>query len=60
MLWPVKLKKRQDRDVKVVGFEAEAALRDQLNRLAAQEERSRSWVIRRLLLRALAQNEKTA
>ena len=32
----------------------------QLDELARDEERSRSAMLRRLLLRALAQNEKTA
>jgi predicted transcriptional regulator len=39
---------------------AEASVAKQLDDIADREERSRSAVIRRLLLRALAQNEKTA
>jgi metal-responsive CopG/Arc/MetJ family transcriptional regulator len=35
-------------------------LAQKLERIQREEDRSRSWVIRQLLLRALAQNEKTA
>ena len=41
-------------------FRAEPELIKKLNKAAKDAERPRSWVIRRLLLRALAQNEKTA
>ena len=56
----VKSKKKPVRAVKVLGFEAEPALEQTLNKLAEEQDRSRSWVIRSLLLRALAANEKTA
>lgn len=35
-------------------------LTKQVDDIAEKEDRPRSWVIRQLLLRALAQNEKTA
>jgi len=44
----------------VIGFRAEPALVKQLEKAAEQQERPVSWVIRKLLLQALAQNEKTA
>jgi predicted transcriptional regulator len=43
-----------------MGFKAEPELREQIERLARAQDRSQSWVIRGLLLRALAANEKTA
>ena len=44
----------------IIGFRAEASLAKQLTATAEKEERPVSWVIRKLLLQALAQNEKTA
>jgi predicted transcriptional regulator len=54
----VKKKLRGEREVSVIGFEAEPALREQLEKLALEQERSRSWVIRKLLLQALETNSK--
>jgi len=44
----------------VIGFRVEPALAKKLNVAAEQHERPVSWVIRKLLLQALAANEKTA
>ena len=41
-------------------FRAEPELLRKLDKAAKDAERPRSWVIRRLLLRALAQTEKPA
>jgi hypothetical protein len=43
-----------------ITFDAPESLVMQLEKNAAKEDRSRAAVIRQLLLRALAQNEKTA
>ena len=52
-------KKKSDRDVQVLGFEAEPALREKIDQIAEEQDRSRSWVIRQLLMRALeTQKEK--
>lgn len=42
-----------------VTFEAPRDLAKKLEAEAKEAERPRSWVIRRLLLRALAENDKT-
>jgi len=49
-----------DRDKSIIGFEADRELRVRIEAEAEKLDRPRSWVIRQLLLRALAQNEKTA
>lgn len=49
-----------ERDAIVVGFNIEPEVRDKLDQMAKEQDRSRSWIIRQLLLRALASNEKTA
>ncbi len=46
--------------MQVIGFKVDADLKEKIERLAEKEDRSQSSVIRRLLLRALAANEKTA
>lgn len=51
-------KKKAPRNI--MGFEAEPELRKQIDRLAEEQDRSRSWVIRQLLLQALAANGKPA
>jgi predicted transcriptional regulator len=54
-------KKSQKPDEQImVTFEAPAKLVVRLDDLAEADRRSRSFVIRELLLQALAQNEKTA
>lgn len=52
-------KKAQDDKVSVT-LEMPRGLLKQIEAEARDIERPRSWVIRKLLLRALAQNEKTA
>lgn len=52
--------KKPERTKKVLGFEADPVMRSQIDEIAKKEDRPRSWVIRQLLLRALASNEKTA
>ncbi len=54
------VKRKAKGTTKVVGFKLERAISDRISEIAAREDRSRSWVIRQLLLRALAANEKTA
>jgi predicted transcriptional regulator len=44
----------------LLGFRAEDALVKRIQDEADRAERPKSWIIRKLLLRALAQNEKTA
>jgi predicted transcriptional regulator len=55
-------KRRQpkNRDIQMLGFEADSNLRNRIDAVARKDDRSRSWVIRQLLVRALAQQEKTA
>jgi metal-responsive CopG/Arc/MetJ family transcriptional regulator len=43
-----------------VTFDMPKTLAQQLERLQRKQDRSRAWVIRQLLVRALAQQEKTA
>lgn len=42
----------------MMGFKADVDLRRRIGALAAQERRSQSWIIRELLLQALADVEK--
>ena len=55
----MKKKRTPERDIKVVGFEAERPLRERIDKIAREQDRSRSWVIRQLLVKALeSQREK--
>ena len=54
------LRKSRKRGRKILAFEADRALYLQLQRMKLDQRRSYSFVIRELLQRALAQNEKTA
>ena len=56
----VKPKRKPERNVKVLGFQADAEMRTRIDQLAEEARRSRAWMIRELIVRAIAANEKTA